>query len=508
MRKFENLYESLQNSAMKYPFKVAIVDDCEAITYKDLLVRVDNSANFMKYQLGLKKEDKIAVLMVNSINMATVFYAAMKIGCTAILINTKLQTKEISAILSGMAIKSFFLNNRWCTKIEEIIKSNTSATVVLDNAKKIAGIDNPKYEFPLMYLSDVKYGKCICEEDKEQVAVIMHTSGTTGKPKGIMITHENILETAYGYAEVQKLNQSAITVLSVPLFHILGLSCVTTFFIYLGGTIIMSEYYDTDKILEQITKYKATHFHTVPTVYYHLVNKINKEIHDLSTLKIAVCGGAPISKQQMFNIHKIAPNAAITLAYGMTETAGSGALSFGHLKPLHHVPNVEIVVVDKNNKEVQKNTIGEIVFRGNVVAKGIFEKQELFYKEMKSGDLGFLDNDNHIFLVGRSKDIINRGGEKIFPATIENIVMEVEGVEQASLIGIDDEEFGEVPVLVVVLKNNRDDIVRNIQKYLKENVAKFETPTEIFVWKEMPLTSNGKISKVKIKEKIKLLKEK
>ena len=345
---FRNLYDTLSESAKKYPDKPAVIDDQETVSYRELLERADLLAALMKNRYSLQEQEQIGILMSNSANAVAVFYAAMKLGCIALMINTKFREQEILGYLNSMEARVLFCDERWESKALEPAKRLQIPAVIVDQL-------HLEREVPDKTIRSV--------QNADDTAVIMHTSGTTGNPKGVMVTQKNILEAAYGYQEVQRLDHTAVTVLSVPLFHILGLSCVTTHFIYMGATIVLSAFYHVEDVLRKIKKYRATHFHSVPTIYLQIIESEYPE-KDLSSLRTAVCGGAPISRENMDAFCRLAPNAVLHLAYGMTETAGSGTLSAVHKGALMAVPNVEMKVVDRMHRELPPGEVGELVGGG------------------------------------------------------------------------------------------------------------------------------------------------
>lgn len=482
---YQNIYDTLMDSAKKYPKKIAVIDDNSEITYQELLERVDELAGVLKYKYHLKEQDQIGFLMVNSIDMVTAFYASMKIGCITVMINTKLQEEQIYYLLESTEPKLIFSDSRWLDKIENVAAK-------LGNIKICTELTN----FDRKNLQVITQ----CVRNLNNTAVIMHTSGTTGPPKGVMITHRNILETAYGYQEVQGLDDKALTVLSVPLFHILGLSCVMTHFIYLGGTIVLSAFYNVQDVLMKIKKYKATHFHSVPTIFLQLI-KCTDEDKDLSSLEVAVSGGAPISKENIEAFCNLAPNAKFHLAYGMTETAGSGTLSYVHKGHLKALPNVHVTVVSSNYEEVEPGQLGEIVFCGPVVAQGRWNAPSLPEPHMYSGDLGYMDIEGNVYVLDRVKDMINRGGEKIFPSLIENVLLEYPGIVQAAVYAVSNEEYGELPAAAIVVEKDREVDITDVHHFLRKKIAKFECPSFIDIMEALPLTQNGKIRKTELRKK-------
>ena len=481
---YQNLYETLVHSAQKYPQKIAVIDDKEEITYVELLKRVDELAMVLKLKYNLREQQQVGILMVNSIKTVTAFYAVMKVGCIALMINTKYTENEIAGLLEEMDVKIIISDSRWLYKIENIIERFGIETILTETDNFECGSVN---------------GIVNCAENIENTAVIMHTSGTTGRPKGVMVTHHNILEAAYGYLEVQKLDETAVTVLSVPLFHILGLSCVTTMFIYLGATIVLSEFYRVDDVLMKIKKHKATHFHSVPAIYLQMIESEYAE-KDLSSLKTAVCGGASISKEAIEAFCKLAPNATLHLAYGMTETAGSGTLSAVHKEALMAVPNVRMKVVDDNHNELPPGQIGELVFCGPCIARGRWKSENLPDDHMYSGDVGYMDEEGHVYVIDRLKDIINRGGEKIFPIQIEEVILQYPGVAKAAVFAVSNKKYGEVPVAAIVTESGAEVNTEELRNYLAAKVAKFEVPVAIEKIERLPVTQNGKVRKQELRK--------
>ncbi|MBE5868771.1 MAG: acyl--CoA ligase [Lachnospiraceae bacterium] len=489
---YRNLYDTLADSARRFPEKVAVIDDEEEITYKKLLYRVDELAAVLQIKYGLKEQEQIGVLMVNSIKTVTAFYAAMKIGCIALMINTKFKEAEIEDLLCSMEVKLILSDSRWLEKVEGVA-SRLGIETILTEETDFGRRGSELLGSPVLP-AQVKIAQNI-----ENTAVIMHTSGTTGRPKGVMVTHRNILEAAYGYQEVQGLDFSAVTVLSVPLFHILGLSCVTTLFIYMGATVILSEFYRVEDVLWKIKKYGATHFHSVPAIFLQMIES-DYEQKDLTSLRTAVCGGAPISKENIDRFCVLAPNARLHLAYGMTETAGSGTLSAVHKEALMAVPNVQMKVVDENHGELPPGQIGELVFCGPCIARGRWRSQSLPDDHMYSGDVGYMDEEGHVYVIDRLKDIINRGGEKIFPIEVEDVILQYPGVARAAVYAVSSQEYGEVPAAAIVWQEGATADMAGLEEFLVPRVATYKRPVFLEQMEELPVTQNGKVRKLQLRK--------
>lgn len=480
---FRNLYETLQASARRFPCKTAVIDDHGAYTYQELCSRVDRLAGVLKTKYHMARQEQIAFVMANSVHMLTAFYAAMKLGCIAVMVNTKFSRHEIGELLDTMDVRLIIADDEWYDKVAD-----------LEAAKACRGILTEST--PICAEDDFASLKPTTNPD--DTAVIMHTSGTTGMPKGIMVSQRNILEAAYGYQEIQQLDEGAVTVLSVPIFHILGLSCVSTLFIFIGGTLILSSRYQVEDVLKKIKQYQANHFHSVPAIYLDILRSDCPE-KDLSSLKVLVCGGAPIQAEDVEAFCRLAPNAFFHRAYGMTETAGSGTLSHVHKGPVKTVPNVGVRVVDADHREVAPGAIGEIVFTGPCVAQKRWMDPAPPSDRVYSGDVGYMDEDGNIFLIDRLKDIINRGGEKIFPMQVESVIMEYPNIQSVSVYAVSDKRYGEVPVAAVIPKPGCTIDLDGLERFIRERIAKYERPTRIHIVDAFPVTQNGKIRKAALR---------
>ncbi|MEG0912562.1 MAG: fatty acid--CoA ligase family protein, partial [Oscillospiraceae bacterium] len=334
--------------------------------------------------------------------------------------------------------------------------------------------------------------------------LIMYTSGTTGKPKGAVISHLNILQNVYAYQDMLDMDESESTVLAVPIFHITGLSCLMALFVYIGGLTILTPYFHADEVMDKMTEYKVTHFHAVPTVY-RMLSEAACEHHNLSSLKAAVCGGGYISPDEISEFCQWAPNVKFHPAYGMTETAGAAVLFSENANTTDKrtaaglvMPNVEIKIFDSEFHELPTGENGQICLRGAVVISHYLNIDTSCnrYKEwFLSGDIGHFDEDGYIYVVDRIKDVINRGGEKIFPREVENALISIEGIKNAVVFAVSDSLFGEVPAAAIMLDNYSKLKVRDIQEALKGKLAKYKVPVYIEFRNEFHCTASGKVQK-------------
>lgn len=501
MNEYKNIYNVIKNSAIRFPNKIAVIEESKKITYQELLDKVDRLAYWIKKEFCVKKGDRIGFMFVNSIDFYIAFYAAMKIGAIGVMINTKMQSEEIKFVLEDTQTHCIISNKKWIGKIKDIAVRAGIAYVLLD----VKGEENTN-GFKLMSMeeifkkkvSDLETYEPVVQED-ELTAAILHTSGTTGRPKGIMISHINMMAAAYGYQDTLRVTEQDITVLSVPVFHILALSCVSNLFLYIGATIVVFEKFNSNQVLEAIEKYHATHFHSVPAVYIKMMNEA-KRSYNLKSLRVAVCGGAVISEENKKRFYQMAPNASFRIAYGLTETSGSGALSYRHGDPGREVFNCRISIKDKNGI-ISEFGEGEAVCEGEIVTTKVWGRSKQEKGKLYTGDIIRKEENGDIYILDRLKDVINRGGEKIFPSFIESALLQYRDVEQAVVFPVEDEVYGELPAAILVPKEGMEINIGEMKNDLPNKLGKFEIPVYIEVWTQeaIPVTGNGKVRKKELR---------
>lgn len=498
---YRNVFETLQASAARFPDKTAIIDDAGCISYRDLVERVEAVAAHLYHNLGCRSGDRIALLMANSIDAVAAFYAVVKIGCISVTINTKLRAPQISSEVTNGGCRVMLLDQEWKDKVvpytqETGLEHLVFDTTVEEGEVSIAG---------LVAAGAWKAQPAETVLEDELPAVIMYTSGSSGVPKGALILHENILQTAYGYVEVEQLNSDDLTVLCVPFFHILGMSCVTTMFMYLGGTLVLERFFNAEKTLSDITRYRATHFHSAPTVYIKLLEAYRKEAHDLSTVRICVCGGAVIAEKDIEAFCQIAPNARFTIAYGMTETAGGGMLARKHKGYPAPMPNLDLRLVDEHFQDVPVGQRGEILMKGPMVITRYFRdlhKDSFHEGWIRTGDIGVRQEDGSVQICGRMKEVINRGGEKVSPTMVELVITSHPHVQQAIVVAVPDSVYGEVGAAMIVPKNGYTLNAQEIKDFLVKRISTPEIPAVMVFQNDLPYTASEKVDRKAIAQQL------
>lgn len=502
---YNNLYETLSTTAEKFPEKVGVIDANRSITFAALKEETDALASYLVHDLGLGKGSKIALMIVNSIEFCTVFYATLKIGATIASVSTKSSGDEILYIVNNSEADTIFMDSAWYPRLSALKDTCCLKNYIL------CGTSEPEYG--ISYTQALAIGRTLPEtsviSDSSLPAVIMHTSGTTGNPKGAVLTHFNMLQAMYSYIDAEQMDENESTVLAVPAFHITGMNCVITPFITLGGLMIMVPFFDPVIVLDKMTEYQITHFHAVATVYIMLESAM-LDRHDLSGLRSALCGGGAITHETIERFCRKAPNCQFRPVYGMTETSGAGTYFPVHCLDSEIknscgkvVPVCQIKIVDENEQTVPVGTDGEICFKGAFIISSYLHNQgaQSFVDGwLHSGDVGHFDNNGYLFIKDRIKDMINRGGEKIFSLSVEKEIMRFGNIKQAAVFAVKDPLYGEVPGAVIIPEPGHTVDLAELTSFLRGCLSHYKVPKYMEIRDHMPTTANGKVQKFVLKQ--------
>ena len=495
---FQNLYETLERTASDFPEKIGIIDADRQITFGDLKKETDAFSAYLYHMMGVRPGDVVALMQVNSIEFAVSFYAVLKIGASVVSINTKYGPTEIKFVLDDSQAGYLITDAKWYPRAREIL-AGTGVRHVLSSG-------------PCEELLSMGRAEAMAKElpvpptvrDDSATALIMYTSGTTGRSKGASMTHFNLMQAMYAYAVADDMDDKESTVLAVPAFHITGLNCVLTLFIFLGGLMVMIPYFDPVEALDKMTQYQITHFHAVATIFIMLESAM-QDRHNLSGLRTALCGGGFISSETVARFCTKAPNCKFHPVYGMTETSGAGTYFLEHCldSSIENscgkvVPNCAIRIVDPQGREVPTGVSGEICFKGAFVIRNYLHNvgsASIRDGWLASGDVGCFDEDGNLYIKDRIKDMINRGGEKIFSLGVEDQIMEFGGIRQAAVFAVDDSLYGEVPAAVIIPETGHTVDTEQLRIFLRARLAHYKVPVYMEVRSSMPTTANGKVKK-------------
>jgi long-chain acyl-CoA synthetase len=334
-------------------------------------------------------------------------------------------------------------------------------------------------------------------------AIIFYTSGTTGKPKGVILTHRNFCFGGPNIAQNYGLKENDITIAVLPLVHVFCIASPFFGSLSSGGSVVVLERFKTELVFEAIAKYKVTWFPGVPTMFNYLLNGVEETKHDLSSLRMGLSGGASLPVE-VLREWEDKFKADIIEVYGLTESAGLVTANpvYGTRKPGSigiTVSGVTAKVVDKQENELRPKEVGELIFKGPNATRGYFNLPDETREKIKdgwvhTGDHAWRDEEGYFYIVGREKELIISGGYNIYPREIEEVLHTYAGVNEAAVIGVPDPGKGEVPKAFVTLKQGVKVTEEEIEEYCRKNLAPYKVPKITFM-DELPKNPTGKIMK-------------
>lgn len=495
--------------------------------------RVNELANGLM-EIGLRHGDHIGIWAKNVPDWLTFFFAATKIGAVLITINTLYKNHELAYVLKQSDMKMLALIDRFQDSdylhiIYDLVPElRHTARGHLESAdfphlKQVLYVGQEKHHGmynvnELLLLGQHNDMTRLHEGMKalrcDDVVNMQYTSGTTGFPKGVMLTHRNILNNGYYIGERQKFTGEDRLCLPVPLFHCFGIVLGVMAILSHGGTLVPLEQFDPLMALGAVQKERCTAIYGVPTMFIAEMNHPMFELFDMSTLRTGIMAGSPCPIEAMKNVMTKMHCPDITIAYGLTEASPVFTQTCTDDPPEikastvgKGMPFIEIKIINPDNGETAGiNTPGEICCRGYNVMKGYYNLPEETARAIEpdgwlhSGDIAEVDAHGYYKITGRIKDMIIRGGENVYPREIEEFIYTLPGVKDVQVVGIPDPKYGEIVGAFVILKDGAMLTEEDIQFACRNNMARYKTPKHIFFVTHYPQTASGKIQKFKLRE--------
>jgi len=520
------LYERLRESARKYPNHVALWYEGVEVRYGELDRLTDRFASGLQ-RLGIEKGDRVALYLPNSPQFVVALYGILKAGAIATPCNPAYKEGELKHLLKDSGAKLVITFDKLADTAASASK-DTSVKKLIITSYQDANLDfeeDRAARFELSSAEQVSFSEVLRNakekprevgiNPKEDVALLCYTGGTTGTPKGVMLTHYNCVVNNFQKIITWKLREAGETLLIyLPMTHIYGLNWCLNTGIGIAAKIIIQERFNIEKALEAIEKHKITIFYGVPPVYAALSRYPDIRKYDLSSVRIWMSAAAPLLPEVRRKFEEIT-GIKIIECWGLTEAAPGltfTPLGIKEVKPnLIGIPTIdtEVKVVDiETGIEVGPNEVGELVARGPQVMKGYWNNPEETEKVLKdgwlrTGDLGYMTEDGLFYYVDRIKDLINVGGFKVWPAEVENTLLGHPAVLDCAVVAEKDEYYGEVPKAFVVLRQEyRDKITQDeLIRYCKERLAGFKAPKRIVFVEDIPRSPAGKVLRRKLREK-------
>lgn len=531
------LGELLDIQAERYPDNEAVVFPFEGIrwTYSQFKQKVDTVARGL-IEMGVKKGDHVSVWTTNVPEWLLIQFATGRIGAVLVTVNTNYKAFELEYLLrqsdtSTLVMTSGFKDSDYVKIINELCPElkNTLPGQLRSSKfpylRNIIYIGNSKhngmFNFNDLYDMAERVESEILEEiqkglSPQDVVNMQYTSGTTGFPKGVMLTHYNIINNGNAIADCMRLTYRDRLCIPVPLFHCFGcvlgvMACVTK-----GATMVLIDHYNPIKVMEAVQRERCTGLHGVPTMFIGILENQKFNEYDFSTLRTGIMAGSPCPTKIMRQVIEKMNMKDITIAYGQTES--SPVITQTRVddpievrvstvgKPL---PGVEVKIIDPDTgEEVEPGEQGELITRGYGVMKGYYKMEEATKAAidadgwLHTGDLATVDKNGYYRITGRLKDMIIRGGENIYPREIEEFIYTHPAVKDVQVIGVPDKKYGEEVFAYIILKDNIKDppTEEEIIEFVKQGLSRFKTPKYVRFIDSYPMTASGKIQKYKLRE--------
>lgn len=498
----DSLYHALKLSADRCPDKILFCDNWErSYTYREFLAMTDQMAWWLKNNLQVTKGKHVGLLLHNSIEFCTAFFAAVKLGAIAVPFPTKYKEAEAAHLIMKADLDVLIFSETFKDWMEPYEKAGIR---LLESEREETGFGF-RHLLQMGFPGEEGAGEGTLPDE----VIIMFTSGTTSQSKGVVLRNYNVMNAVAVYHRILGITAEDKTIIPVPIYHITGLVALLGLFVYAGGTVYLYKRYDAVRILECIRQNRITFMHGAPTVY-SLMLEHKEEYPVLTSLRILACGGSYMPTEKLRELHKWLPQAKIQVVYGMTETSSPGVIFPGDAptsifagaagKP---VPGLELKILDEEGKEKGYLETGEVWIRGNVVTGGYYKLDTgLVDAEhwLNTGDMGYVNEEGYVYIVDRKKDMINRGGEKIWCTDVEEELMKLSFIRDAAVVGIKDSLYGEAPAAAVVISGEQKIPAEDIKKALGPRIAKFKIPVKYLFLDKIPKTAGMKTDKKRIRE--------
>jgi fatty-acyl-CoA synthase len=531
----ETLGAVLERQASTFPEKDFIVfpDRNLRFTYAAFDARVNALARGLM-AIGIGKGDHVGIWATNVPDWLTVLFATAKIGTVTVTVNTSYRTHELEYIvrqsdMKALCLISGFKDSDYVAMVNELIPELSTCergtlqsarfprlrSVIFMGPEKHRGM----YTTPELLLlgahePDGPREQAAARLGCSEVINMQYTSGTTGFPKGVMLTHHNILNNGFHIGERQKFSSDERVCLPVPLFHCFGLVLGVMAIVTHGATAVLVESFDPLLVLASVQKEKCTGLYGVPTMFIAELNHPMFPMFDLSSLRTGIMAGSPCPIEIMKRVIAEMHASEITIAYGLTEgspvmtqTSTDDPVELRVSTVGQNLPGIEVRIVDpETNTVVPPGTQGEVVCRGYNVMKGYYNMAEATAEAidadgwLHSGDLGTMDGKGYFKITGRIKDMIIRGGENVYPREIEEFLLTMNGVKDVQVAGVPSPRYGEEVGAFLICKDGACLSEEDVRDFCRGKISRFKIPRYVFFVDTYPMTASGKIQKYKLRE--------
>jgi len=514
-----NTTEFLYIATAICPDRPFIVFEGKQWSFVQFSERVNRLANAFR-ELGVQKGDRVGMLQVNCPQYVEAYFAAAKIGAIFVPLNFRATLEELVYMIGNAEAAALLTGARYFDMVKEMLPQ-------LPSVKACISVDARMDETPFYedLIDSSGSDEATAEIGDDDITILMYTAGTTGRPKGVPLTHSGFVSYILGNVEPASPEIEERNLLTVPLYHVAGMQAVLAG-IYGGRTLVLMRQFEVKEWLETAQAEKVNRAMLVPTMLKWVIEDPDFHNYDLSSLGVITYGAAPMPLNVIQKAIEEMPGVRFINAFGQTETAstittlgpedhiieGTDADKKNKLKRLassigRPLPDVEVKIVDEKGTVLQANRVGEIYAKGPRIMTGYWgdadKSAQVITSEgwLRTGDKGWMDEDGYIYLAGRGDDMIIRGGENISPEEVEDVLHAYPKIDEAAVIGIPHPEWGQEPCAVVVLKKGETADMQEIMAYCRSRLAGFKRPGSVIFIDSLPRNPMGKVLKKKLREK-------
>jgi long-chain acyl-CoA synthetase len=491
-----NIASNLENAASHFPDRTAIVENDKAFSFSQFNQDASRIASALQRR-GIQPGDPVALCAPNSYCWLAFYFGVLKAGAVAITFSHLLMRNELAKIMEDCKPRVLLTSDEKLNDIQAMRKKAYPEWVVCEIGdiafSSLAGEGHPEFK--------------TVERRRQDTAAILYTGGTTGIPKGAMLTHENLQASTFNIAHYERSTERDRALCFLPLNHVFAQIHITHSAVYSAGGLIVQQAFDLEKAVAAIERHQITKFYAVPTIYIRLLG-----LKDLPERfkSIRYCFSAAASMAtEVVREWKTRTGLDIHESYGMTESAAM--VTYNHYYR-HRVGSVgtvvnlvEVQIRDFDGNILKAGEQGEICICGPNITKGYLnnpaETQAAFWGNwFRSGDIGYFDEDGYLFIVDRLKDMIITGGENVYPREVEELLYARPEVQECAVVGLPDKEYGERVTAFIIPQKDRQPDPKTLKKYLKAHLAGFKVPKEYIVVDDLPKNPAGKLLKREIRK--------
>ncbi|MCG7346257.1 long-chain-fatty-acid--CoA ligase [Sporosarcina sp. ACRSL] len=482
----------IEKRAMITPKRVALIDEQQSLTYLEMNERIENAASIMHSVCSIQKGDRIGILAANSIDYIITLFAAAKLNAIVVPLNIRLTADELAYQIADSGLRTLIVDDVNYDRAIELNGRIPMCLLTFDSlqqtAPPLAGINEPDPAAPY---------------------IICYTSGTTGRPKGAVLTQEHMFWNAVNNSLSLDITSKDNIITLLPLFHIGGIGLFTFPVLMAGGTVVVPNRFDPDQALQIIETHRITIVMGVPAIHDAIRKSAKFADTDFSSVRFFYNGGAPCPEELIrFYFQK---GIRFGQGYGLTETSPTVFLlseedferKIGSIG--QPVMFTDIRIVDEEGKDVRRGDIGELIVKGPNVIREYWNLPEATAQSFRdgwfaTGDMVTQDDEGFVFIAGRKKEMIISGGENIYPLEIERVLHEMEEVDEAAVIGIPHERWGETPIAFVVMKSGSTHTEEQLRSHCADKLARYKIPSQFIFVSALPRNATGKIDKAALRK--------